>query len=368
MPDVMQELQEIRTLARDFARAELRPQVEKWDHERAHGVDTFTQVAELGFFGMLIGEAHGGMGFDLPTYAAALEEIAWGEPGVALIVAQSALAAQLIQQHGSDALKQQWLEKLATGQVQPAFALAEEDAGADLNGIVTRATRQDDQWRITGSKAWVTNGERAQLLLVLAAVEGGYGLFAVPRQAGVSTGDRVKTLGLLPVDLRSLQISATVPASALLVGPGTMPAVLRAWDELARLSIAAISLGIAQGALDHALGYADIREQFRTRLRHFEGLQHKIADMGIRTEAARALLQRATAEQDRRITAMAKVFASETAMWVTTQAVQVFGGYGYMRDYPVEKLMRDAKAMEMLEGANEILRVAIAESYYGDNE
>ena len=364
----MQELQEIRTLARDFARTDLRPHIEKWDHDRAFGEDTIAQIAELGFFGMMIPDTHGGMGFDLPTYAAALEEIAWGEPAVALIVAQSAAAAHLIQHSGSDALKQQWLEQIATGAALPCIALAEENAGADLSGMTTKAVQQGSGWKISGTKAWVTNASAAQLVIVLAAVGERYALFAVPREAGITNGERVNTLGLRPVELASLKIDATVGSEALLHGPAPLPDILRSWDELARISVSAISLGISQAALDHALGYADVREQFRTKLREFEGLQFKIAEMSIRTEAARAILQRATAENDRRITAIAKVFSSETAMWVTTNAVQIYGGYGYMRDYPVEKLMRDAKAMELLEGANEILRVEIAKSFYGDTE
>lgn len=365
MPEVIQELQEIRTLAREFALAELRPNVERWDHDGAFGAELVGQVAELGFFGMTIPESHGGMGFDLATYAAALEEIAWGEPAIALMLAQNAIAAQLIQQHGSAELQQDWLESISTGTALPCIALAEEQAGSDLTEARTRATQQGSDWLIKGAKAWVTNVSTARLALVLAATETEeFGLFAVRTDAGVTPGARASTLGLRPLEIGAATIDARVPGSALLLGPLPLAELMSAWQDIARVSIAAISVGISQAALDHAVGYADEREQFGRKLREFEGLQYKMADMVTRTQAARALLERATRDADGALLAMAKVFASETAMWVTTQAVQIFGGYGYMRDYPVEKLMRDAKAMELMEGSNELLRIVIAQSLY----
>jgi alkylation response protein AidB-like acyl-CoA dehydrogenase len=355
VPEVMQDMQEIRTLAREFAQAELRPHTERWDHERAIDAAVQEQIAQLGFFGMVTPEPFGGMGFDAATYATALEQLAWGEPGVALLVAQSAIAASLIDQYGSDAQKRKWLEALASGAVLPCFAFAEANAGSDLSTIETRAKREKDAWLLTGRKAWVTNPGNATLAFVLARADNQVKLFLVPKDAGWTTGTREDTSGLKTLEISELVLDGVqVNNDALLEARVALPSAPT--GELGRLSIAAISVGLAQAALDHALAYANEREQFATKLRHFEGLQYKLADMAVRVEAARQLtLYAATRNQDRLI-AMAKLFASESAMFVTTQAVQIFGGYGYMRDYPVEKLMRDAKGMELLEGSNGRLR------------
>jgi alkylation response protein AidB-like acyl-CoA dehydrogenase len=359
----MQELQEIRTLAREFAQSELRPHVEAWDRDASFGEQTLGQVAELGFFGMLAPDAHGGMGFDLPTYVVALEQLAWGEASVALVVAHATFAAQLVEQLGSDEQKRGLLEQLARGALVPAIALAEAESGADLGRISTRAERDGSAWVLNGAKSWVSNAERADLLLVLAATPDGNRLFVLPRESGWKTGARAQTLGLRPLALSNVELANVRATQEQVLGAPTIDETGSITGALGNLSIAAISLGIAQAALDHAVGYADEREQFARKLRDFEGLQFKLAEMVTRTEAARSLLQRAAAEGGA-LTNMAKLFASETAMWVTTNAVQIFGGYGYMRDYPVEKLMRDAKAMELLEGTNELQRVRIAEALY----
>ena len=363
MPEVMQDMQEIRTLAREFAQSELRPHTERWDHDRSIDPSIHKQIAELGFFGMLTPEAFGGMGFDLATYVAVLEELAWGEPGIAVLVAQSANAATLIDRHGTDGQKQQWLEALASGAVMPCFAFAESDAGSDLSRIETNANQEKAGWTVSGTKAWVTNPSAAGLAFVLARADNEPQLFLVPKEAGWTVGAREDTPGLRTLEIAELVLNgAQVDQAGRLDARETQPS--SPTGELGRLSIAAISVGLAQAALDHALSYANEREQFGTKLRHFEGLQYKLADMAVRVEAARQLTQHAAERQQPLLMAMAKLFASESAMWITTQAVQIFGGYGYMRDYPVEKLMRDAKAMELLEGANELQRVYIAQGLY----
>ena len=342
MRNVTTEALEIKQLAHQFAESELRPHVEKWDHDGAVDEGVRAQLAELGFFGMLVPESFGGMEFDLPTYVAAIEEIAWGEPSVALTLVQSSSVAALIAAHGTDAQKQAWLEKIAQGDVVCCVARAEE----------TPVVLKDN--RLTGRKRWVTNGRAADLALVTAQ---GNAYLVATDSDGYKAGERATTLGLRPVEIVAVDFDVTVTDDARLNIASTLNAA-------ALLGVAALSVGIAQAALDHALGYANIREQFKTKLRDFEGVQFKLADMAMRTDAARQLTQ--SAAQDGTLTRarMAKVFASETAMWVTTQAVQIFGGYGYMRDYPVEKLMRDAKATELLEGPNEIQRVKIAQELY----
>ena len=341
------EILEIKQLARQFAEAELRPHVEKWDHDARLDPQALAQLAELGFFGMLIPEAFGGMEFDLPTYVSVLEELAWGEPGVALTVATHSFVADVIVRGGTDDQKRRWLEPMARGEVLACVAISEEKP-AKLSG-----------GKLDGQKEWVTNGSTAQLALVTAGNEA----WLIPTDAaGYRAGERETTMGFRPLEIVSVQLdNVAVETDQRLNGDFDFTSETHG---VSRLAIAAISLGIAQAALDHAVGYADIREQFSTKLREFEGIQYKLAEMATRVEAARGLLQTAAAEPSIKSSSMAKFFASETAMWVTTNAVQVYGGYGYMRDYPVEKLMRDAKATEILEGTNEIQRVLIARELY----
>ena len=341
---------EIRQLARQFAESELRPHVEKWDHDAALDPAVLGELAELGFFGMLVPESFGGMEFDLPTYVAALEEIAWGEPGMALLVALSSNAAEHIVRHGSDAQKQAWLERMALGEVIACVARSEEDDSA------VRVQRADAGVVLSGTKKWVTNARTAQLVLVHTRDAS----YLVPADTrGYTVNERARTLGLRAVDIADVTFDdVRLDSDAALSTSDDADGVT------GRLGVAAIALGIAQAALDHACGYADTREQFSSKLRNFEGVQFKLADMAMRTEATRALLQKAAQEASLPLAAMAKVFASETAMWVSTQAVQIYGGYGYMRDYPVEKLMRDAKATELMENVNESERVTIARQLY----
>jgi alkylation response protein AidB-like acyl-CoA dehydrogenase len=238
--------------------------------------------------------------------------------------------------------------------------------------LTTRATRHGDDWVINGEKKWVTNGTIAQLALVLARTGNsengvrGIGAFLVPTDSkGFVVGRRETTMGFRPLEIVSVKLDNLKIGGENVLGDAAQGFLYASQTlEVGRLAIAAISVGMAQAALDHAIGYADIREQFGEKLRKFEGVQFKLAEMATRTEAARALLQRAVADPTAKLSSMVKFFASETAMWVTTNAVQIYGGYGYMRDYPVEKLMRDAKATEILEGTNEIQRVLIARELY----
>ncbi|MBI4546043.1 MAG: acyl-CoA dehydrogenase family protein, partial [Gemmatimonadetes bacterium] len=370
-----EEQQQVRALAREFAEAELRPHVERWDRERALDPAVFKQLGELGFFGMLAPEAFGGLDLDLPTYLAALEELAWGEPTIALTLSiHSAFAVTLLLRHGGEALKTRWLERLARGDAVACFALSEAEAGSDAAALTTQAARDGDGWVLSGEKKWVSNGGVAGLALVAARTDSpearcgakGIGLFLVPTDAaGYEVGAREKLMGLRPIEVVTLHLrDVRLDGDAVLGDPTRGFVYAMEGLDVGRLGIAAQAVGIAQAALDHALAYAGEREQFGQKIREFQGLQFKLADMATRVAAARALVQQSAASPATAASAMAKLFASETAMWVTTQAVQVFGGYGYMRDYPVEKLMRDAKATEIYEGSNEIQRVVIARELY----
>jgi len=340
-------LLEIRGLARDFAAAELRPHNERWDHERLLDDDVVAKLAELGFTGMIMPEDAGGMAFDLLTWCSALEELAWGEPAVAVLVAHSAVAADLVQRAGGDdALS----AALAAGEMVGCIAFGEADA--------VEVRQQGDAWTLRGTARWVTAADRAGVALVSARTGDGHAWFVVQADA-MRAGERAATLGLRPLFIGDLVIDGAatrlddVHASGVDAG------------AVAALATAAIANGIARAALEHAVRYAAEREQFGRAIREFEGIQHKLAEMATRVAAARALVEKAaTTPDDTAAVAMAKLAAGACAMYVTTEAVQVYGGYGYMRDYPVEKLMRDARAMELMNGSSELQRRRIAQSLY----
>jgi alkylation response protein AidB-like acyl-CoA dehydrogenase len=364
---------EVRGMGREFAAAELRPHVEAWDAARRLPAELLRQIGEMGFLGMLVPEAHGGLGLDLPAWVAAIEELSWGEPAVGLTVSiHGAYAGGMILARGSEAQRERWLGPLAGGEALGCFALAEAGAGSDAGAVATRARREGDGWVLDGAKKWVTNGGVADLAVVVARTAegaGGNGLsvFLVPTDTeGYRVTGREATLGLRSLEFATVALTGVrVPAGALLGEEGAGYRLVEEAHTTARLGVAAQAVGIAQAALEHAIRYAAEREQFGQPLRAFEAIQFKLADMATRVAAARSLLGRAAAEPSSAAASMAKLFASEAAMAVTTEAVQIFGGYGYMRDYPVEKLMRDAKGTEIYEGTNELLRVIIASGLYG---
>ncbi len=363
-----EEIQQVRELARQFAEAELRPHTEVWDREATLPPGLLAQLAELGFLGMLVPEAAGGMGFGPGAYAAAVEELAWGEASVAVALAQACQASELLLALGSDAQRERWLAPMAAGETLGCVARAEPEAGWDPSAPETTAEPDGGGWVLRGRKAWVVNGAAADVAIIFARVaDGGPGLFLVPTDAeGYRPGAREKTMGLRPLEVVTVTLAdVRLDADARLAGAAADAAPPARSAGLALLAVAAEARGIARAALEHAVRYAGEREQFETRLRDFEGIQAKLAGMASRVEAAGALLERACARPETSLPAMAKLFASEGAMWVTTEAVQIYGGYGYMRDYPVEKLMRDAKATELLEASSETLRRRIARSLYG---
>ncbi len=407
-----QERQQVAELARQFAEAELRPNVERWDREGAIDPEALDQLRELGFFGMLVPERYGGFEFGLSTYLAALEELARAEPSVALTLSiHSAFAVNLLVRHGTERQREEWLPRLASGEILAAFALSESDAGSDAAAVRTTARREGGEWVLSGRKRWVTNGRIADVALVLALTDGGgnptgeaaghgagqggaegrgagspaavdsgdsnanggerrsHGLFLVPTSAaGYSVEEREKTMGMRTVEVVTVRLDEVRLTPDQLIGePGRGFAYAMEGLDTGRLGIAAQAVGIAAAALDFATAYADQREQFGQAIREFEGIQFKLADMATGVAAARALLHEVARAPSTRGSSMAKLLASETASAVTREAVQIFGGYGYMRDYPVEKLMRDAKATEIYEGTSEIQRVVIARELYRDD-
>jgi len=377
-----EEQRQILAVAREFAHEVLRPGAEGRDADE----DTFDRepidrLGELGFLGMLIPEEYDGLGLDMLTYLFALEEIAWGDASVAVSMSvHNSLPTQTLLRHGTEEQRERWLKPMARGEILGAFSLSEAGSGSDAAALQAQAVRDGDGWRLNGEKMWVTNGASADLVLLMARTDGpedrlgtrGIGAFLVPTDTpGWVPGRKERKMGLrgsetVAVALEDLRLGPEHLIGDPLLGFHYALEAL----EGGRLGIAAQAIGIAEAALDHARDYAGEREQFGRPIRGFQGIQFKLADMATRLEAARGLLYRAAlayeADQPhrRKLSSMAKLFASETATWVTRQAVQVYGGYGYSREYPVERLFRDAKVTEIYEGTSEIHRLIISRELY----
>lgn len=369
---------ELQQLARDFAAAELRPDTAAWDERRQLDDGVFEKLAESGFLGMLIPEEHGGLGFELATYLTVLEELAWGDAAVALSVAiHNGPVAELLLRHGTDEQKLRWLPAMATGEVLGAFALSEPESGSDVSSISTTARRDGDAWVLDGTKRWVTNGARAGLVVVFAKTdEDGLGAFLVPTDVdGYEVGDREQTLGLRASETVSVRLDGVrLPSVALIGEAGQGLRYALEVLDLGRIGIAMQATGIGRAAIEHAAAYALERQQFGTPIARFGALQAKLADAAQRVAGGRALAFQAAAAWSRGTgngarlgadgvtaqAAIAKLAASEAASFASDEAIQIFGGYGYMKHYPVERLLRDAKGTEIYEGTNEIMRRVIA--------
>jgi alkylation response protein AidB-like acyl-CoA dehydrogenase len=374
------EQEQIRDLAREFAENELRPHAEKWDREGHFPREVIDKLGELGFLGMLLPEEWDGLGMDSATYLIALEEIARGDASVAVAMGvHNSLPTQMILAQGTPGQKERWLKPMARGESLGAFSLSEPDSGSDAAGISAQARRADGGWVLNGAKAWVTNGGFGDVVVAMVRTDQpgdrrgakGIGAFIVPTGTeGYVVGKKEDKMGQRASETVGISFQEMFIPDDQVLGDPSMGFIyaLQGLDG-GRMGIGALAVGIAQAALEHSLAYAAERKQFGTAIRDFQGMQFKLADMATRIEAARALLHRAAAERDAgrpytRLASMAKVFGSEAAMWVTTQAVQVFGGYGYVKEYPVERLFRDAKVTEIYEGTSEIQRTVIARELY----
>lgn len=383
------EQREIRQLAREFAEGEIIPHAAAWDRRGAFNGEILDKLAELGFLGMLVPPEYGGLGFDVPTYLVALEEIARGDAALALTVAiQNGPVPHILLTHGSEEQKSRWLPALAAGEKIAAFALSEAGAGSDPAAMATRARENGGDnggWILTGTKRWVTNGARADLVVAFARTgeDGGgkapIGAFLLDTAAeGYRAGERETTMGLRASETVWVELDGVRVTDRRLVGdPASGLAYALGALDLGRLGIAAQAVGIAQASLEHAVRYARERRQFGRPIASFGAVRSKLAVMATRIAASRALFMEGAAAWEGRDrpsdgglpvtvrSAMAKLFASETAGWVTEEAVRIFGGYGFMREFPVEKLMRDAKGTEIYEGTSEILRFVVGRSLTG---
>jgi alkylation response protein AidB-like acyl-CoA dehydrogenase len=366
---------EIQRLAREFAQNEIAPHAAEWDRDAHFEPNLVKQMGELGFLGMLVPEEHGGLGLDNLTYLVALEEIAAADASAAVLMSvHNSLPTQMILKYGSADQRRRFLEPMARGELLGAFALSEADAGSDAASLRAQAVRDGDSWILDGTKSWVTSGDHAGAILAMARTDtpgmrrGARGIstfIVTPDLPGFKVGRKEDKMGLRASPTVQLIFDGMrVPADRLVGDEGLGFVYAMQSLEHGRLGIAAQSVGIARHALELSVAYASERRQFGHPIREFEGVQFKLADMAARVHASRSLLHAAASAKDRgesvgAHTSMAKLVASETVMWVTTQAIQIFGGNGYMKDYPVERLFRDAKVTEIYEGTSEIQRIVI---------
>jgi alkylation response protein AidB-like acyl-CoA dehydrogenase len=378
------EQREIQRVAREFAMNEIAPHSAQWDRDAHFEATLVDKLGALGFLGMLTPEQYDGLGLDTLTYLVALEEIATVDASVAVMLSvHNSLPTQMILRWGTEDQKERFLKPMARGERLGAFALSEPEAGSDAASLRTQAVRDGGDWILNGTKAWVSSGTAGDVILVMARTDssddrrGARGISAfivTPDLPGFEVGKKEDKMGLRASPTVQLHFTdMRVPGDRLLgiLGSGFIYA-MQSLDN-GRLGIAAQAIGIAEAALRHAATYAAERKQFGKPIKEFQAIQFKLADMAMRVASARALLHMSATAKDRgeqmtQFSAMAKLSASETAMWVTTQAIQIFGGYGYVSEYPVERLFRDAKVTEIYEGTSEIQRIVIARELYSHSQ
>jgi alkylation response protein AidB-like acyl-CoA dehydrogenase len=368
-----EEQQLLRRTVREFAEAELRPHVREWDDKQAFPREVFDKLGELGLMGVVWPAEYGGSALSMLDYALVMEELAKVDAGVALsLAAHSSLCSGHIFLAGTEEQKQRYLVPLAKGEKVGCWGLTENSAGSDAAGTKTTAVRDGAFWVLNGSKQFITNGGLADVAVVMAVTDRSQGkkgisAFIVERGTpGFRAGKKEDKLGVRSSDTSELILSdCRIPAENLLgaLGHGFLD-TLQILDR-GRIGIAAFSVGIAQAALEASIEYAKGRRQFEHAIAEFEGVQFKIADMSTHIDAARLLTWRAACLRDAGKThtlesSVAKLFASEMAVDVALDAVQIHGGYGYLKDYPVERYLRDAKLGTIGEGTSEVQRLVIA--------
>jgi alkylation response protein AidB-like acyl-CoA dehydrogenase len=373
------EQREIQALTRDFARAEIDPHAADWDRKHEFPRDLFAKLAELGLMGACVPEEYGGAGADFLSYILVLEELSRGDAGVGVTVAVHTSAATLpILSFGTDEQKSRFVPPLARGEHLGAFALTEPEAGSDAGALRTSATPSGDGWTISGAKQWITNGTYAGTFLTFARTDPstgsarGVSAFILDAEHVRITRDEEK-LGLNSSVTNDIVIDAQVGRDRLLHEENRGFRVAMATLDGGRIGIAAQALGIAQAAYDVARAYALERHAFGSRIANFQAIQHKLADMSMEIDAARLLIYRAAWLKQNGLPhteegAKAKLFASEMARRQTAEAIQILGGYGYTKEFPVERYYRDAKITEIYEGTSEIQRLVIARSILGLTE
>ena len=371
--DFSETTQMVRKTTKDFAKQHIAPFVSKWDEEQFFPIDLFKKLGEMGLMGVLVPEAYGGSGLDYHDYVAVIEEISKIDPSIGLsVAAHNSLCTNHILQFGSEAQKQKYLPKLTSGQWLGAWALTEPNTGSDAGNMTTTAVKDGDYYVLNGIKNFITHAVNGDVAVVIARTgERGDSramtAFIIEKETqGFQAGKKENKLGMRASETGSLLFdNCHVHKDNILgeVGDGFIQS-MKILDG-GRISIGALSLGIAKGAYEVALQYSKEREQFGKPIHQFQGISFKLADMATEIEAAELLITKASflKNENRKMTlnaAMCKVYASEVAVRVANDAVQILGGYGYTKDYPVEKFLRDAKICTIGEGTSEIQRVVIA--------
>ena len=363
----------MRRVVRDFAKNEVTPEIERMEHEDRFPIELVKKMGKLGLMGIPIPEAYGGSNLDYTSYIIAIHELAKVSATVgAILSVHTSVGTNPILYFGSEAQKEKFVPKLASGEYIGAFALTEPGAGSDAANLQTRATKEGEFYRLNGSKMFITNGEEADTFIVFAKTDSSLGhrgitAFIVEKGTpGFSHGKAERKMGLHGSSTVSLQFDgAMVPAKNRLGEEGQGFQIAMANLNKGRIGIAAQSLGIAEGAFQHAVTYAKERKQFGKSIGTQQAIGFKLADMATQIEAAKLLVYQAAdlVERNQPCTkeaSMAKLLASRTAVKTATEAVQIFGGYGYTEDYPVERYFRDAKITEIYEGTSEIQHIVIS--------
>lgn len=368
----------IRQAAREFARNECLPGVIERDEQQRFPQEQIMKLAELGFMGMMVSPDYGGGGMDTISYVLAMEEISKVDASVSVCMSvNNSLVCWGLEAYGNEAQKQRYLAPLAQGIKDGqlyigAFLLSEPEAGSDATSQQTTAEDKGDYYLLNGTKNWITNGSSASVYLVIAQTDRskgakGINVFIVEKNTeGIVVGPKENKLGIRGSDTHSIQFNDVKVPKENRIGEDGFGFTF-AMKTLAggRIGIASQALGIASGAYELALDYAKLRKAFGKEIARHQAIQFKLADMATRIEAARLLCLKAAWEKDQHMdytssSSMAKVYASEAAMWVSTEAVQIHGGYGYVKEYHVERLMRDAKITQIYEGTSEIQRIVIS--------
>lgn len=361
---------------REFCRAEIAPKAAAFDQSGEFPHEQLRGLAKMGLMGATVPEQWGGAGLDSVTYALCLEEIAAADASVAVIVSvQNGLPEQMILKYGTDAQREEYLKPLASGEKIGAFCLTESQAGSDAASLRLSAVKEGEHWVLNGSKAWITSGGQADTYLVMARTSDagakGVSCFIVPKEtAGLSFGKPEEKMGLHAAHTTTVNFDGVQVSDSNMIGDeGQGLIIALASLDSGRIGIAMQALGIARSALEHATKYANEREQFGKKIREFEGVSFKIARMAARIESARLTALKAAWLKDQaqpfgKEASMAKLLGSETAVDCTRDAIQIFGGNGYSREYPVERLYRDAKITEIYEGTSEIQQLVISRAVF----
>jgi alkylation response protein AidB-like acyl-CoA dehydrogenase len=366
--------EEIVATVRDWVAKVVTPGAPALEHADQYPDAWVEQMKAFGLFGSRIPDAYGGLALDTLTYARLMEELSYGWMSLAGVLNTHTIAATLIERHGSDDQKRRLLPAMASGARRGAFSLSEPDAGSDTRSIRCKADPDGDEYVLNGTKMWVTNGERASVVAVAARAPEGVTCFVVekepgPSSGGISVSRRIDKLGYKGIEtVEMTYTNHRVPATAVLGGPDGLGRGLQymlGGLELGRLNIAARALGVARAAYDAAMRYANQREAFGVPIARHQAIAFKLADMATRIEASRLLVHSAAGKREAGEGAdveagMAKLFCSEAALEVATEAMRIHGGYGYTSEFPVERYYRDAPLMIIGEGTNEIQRIVIA--------